>query len=76
MTPQQSELCEAIKRFGYAKNSRVKLYGKLLEVISDPVCIGDECVSVHARDLKSGGSASVRIPLNIVRMASDGRRAA
>jgi len=76
MTPQQSALCETIKRFGYARNAKVRLYGKLLEVISDPVCVGDECVSFGARDLKSGCSANVRIPLNIVRMAGDGHRAA
>jgi hypothetical protein len=76
MTPDQSALCETIKRFGYAKNAKVRLYGRLLEVISDPVCIGDEGVSVCARDLKSGSSASIRIPLNIVRMAGEGHRAA
>jgi hypothetical protein len=76
MTPQQSALCETIKRLGYAKDSRVRLYGKLLEVISDPVCSGNDCVSVHARDLKSGTSEHFRIPLNIVRMAGEGRRAA
>jgi hypothetical protein len=76
MTPQESALCETIKRFGYAKNAKVRLYGKVLEIISDPVCFGDECVSFRARDLKSGCSASVRIPLNIVRMASEGNRAA
>jgi len=72
MTPQQSALCEGIKRFGYTKNSRVRLYGKVLELTSDPICTGEECVLCEARDLKSGREASVRIPLNIVRMAHDG----
>jgi hypothetical protein len=76
MTPHQSALCEAIKRFGYVKNSHVRLYGKNLELMSDPVCIGEECVCFDARDMKSGLKASVRIPLNIVRMADEGRHAA
>lgn len=71
MTPQQSALCEGIKRFGYTKNSRVRLYGKVLELTSDPICTGDECVSCGARDVKSGREASIRIPLNIVRMAHE-----
>ncbi len=76
MTKQQITLCEMIKRLGYAQNNQVKLYGEVFDLVSDPVSVGDNCVFVDALERKSGQVRRVRIPLTIVRVAKQGRRAA
>ena len=36
--PNQADtLCETIKRLGYAQNNQVRLYGKVFDLVSDPV---------------------------------------
>ena len=42
------KLGEEVKRYGYAKNKKIKLYGKELELISDPVDGNDENIFVDA----------------------------
>lgn len=76
MTKQQITLCEMIKRLGYAQNNQVKLYGEVFDLVSDPVSVGDNFVFVDALERKSGQVRRVRIPLTIVHMAMQERRAA
>ena len=35
--PKPENLGEAVQRYGYAKKQKIKLYGKELEIVSDPV---------------------------------------
>jgi hypothetical protein len=67
MTLEQTALCEAIKRLGYTRNTRVRLYGRIFDLTSDPVCLGQTFVFVDAREASSGQNVRVRIPLTIVR---------
>jgi len=67
MTLEQTALCEAVKRLGYARNTRVKLYGMVFDLTSDPVCLGETFVFVYAREASSGQNVRVRIPLTVVR---------
>ena len=69
-------LCEAIKRLGYARNSRVRLYGKVFDLVSDPISVGETLVFVEAVERKSGQVKRVRIPPAIVQIARINRRAA
>ena len=73
---QPRTLCETIKRLGYSKNNQVRLYGEVFDLVSDPVSIGDNLVFVDAVERKSGDARRIRIPLTIVRMAQQDRRAA
>jgi len=41
-------LCETIKRLGFAQNNQVKLYGKVFDLVSDPVVVGENLVFVDA----------------------------
>jgi hypothetical protein len=69
MTTKQVTLCGWIKRLGYSRGSQVQLYGELFDLISDPFCVGDNCVLVDALEQRSGRKRRVRIPQNIVRVA-------
>jgi hypothetical protein len=68
------ELSEAVKRYGYAKKKKIKLYGKELEVVSDPVNRQEDDVFVDARENGTDSVRQVQIPRNVVQMAKVGRR--
>jgi hypothetical protein len=68
------ELSEAIKRHGYAKKQKIKLYGKELELVSDPVNRDDDNVFVEAREEGTGHVREVQVPRNVVQIAKGGRR--
>ncbi|HST10868.1 MAG TPA: hypothetical protein VLL05_10865 [Terriglobales bacterium] len=69
-------LCETIKCLGFAQNNQVKLYGKVFDLVSDPVIVGDNFMFVDALEQISGKVMRVRIPPTIVQMARIKRRAA
>ena len=73
---QSDSLCETIKRLGYARNNRVRLYGEIFDLISDPISISETLVFVDAVERKSGQVRRVRIPATIVQIARINRRAA
>jgi len=76
MTKERDTLCESIKRLGYARNNQVRLYGEVLDLVSDPVSVGETLVFVDALERKSGRVRRVGIPRTIVNMAKQDRRAA
>ena len=71
MTAIQTHLSERLKQLGFSRNNQIKLYGSQFEVVGDPLVISEDVVFVDALERKSGQSCRVRIPLNIVRMASE-----
>ena len=73
MTLEQATLCETIKRMGYTTNTQMMLYGRRFELVSDPVCIGNNLVFVRVQELGSVRVAWARLPLTIVRIAQDNR---
>jgi hypothetical protein len=68
------KLGDAVKRYGYAKKKKIKLYGKELELVSDPVYRQDDDVFVDAREEGSDNIRQVQVPRNVVEMAKGGRR--
>jgi hypothetical protein len=68
------KLGEAIKRYGYAKKKKIKLYGKELELVSDPVNRQNDSVFVDAREDGKDSVRQVQIPRNVVQMAKGGSR--
>ena len=49
----------------------IRLYGSQFELVGDPLVISNDVVLVDAVEEKSGESCRVRIPVNIVRMATE-----
>ncbi len=72
--PKAEELGEAVKRYGYAKEKKIKLYGKELEVVSDPVNRQNEGVFIDVREEGTEHVIQVQVPRNVVQMAKGGRR--
>ena len=68
------KLGEEVKRYGFEKNKKIKLYGKDLELISDPVTPEDETIFVEAREKGTDNVKRVQVPRNVVEMAKSGRR--
>ena len=68
------KLGEAVKRYGYAKKNKIKLYGKELELESDPVHQQNDDVFVVAREEGTDSVRQVQLPRNVVEMAKGGRR--
>ena len=62
-------LLEAVQRFGYAKAKKVRLYGKELELVSDPINRQGDEVFIDAREKRTGQVQQVQVPRNIVEMA-------
>lgn len=71
MTTIQINLCERLKRLGFSRQNQVKLYGSQFELVGDPLAVSDDVVFVDAVEQKSGQHCRVRIPLNIIRMATE-----
>ena len=68
------KLGEAVKRYGYANKKKIKLYGKELELVSDPVNRQKDDVFVEARENGTDSVRQVQIPRNVVEMAKGGSR--
>jgi hypothetical protein len=62
---RQRLICERLRKFGYASERRIRLYGEELHLVSNP--IADEIgYSVLAVVVKSGNLRHLRIPLSLV----------
>jgi hypothetical protein len=70
----REKLGEEVMRYGYAKKKKVKLYGKKLEVVSDPVNRQGDDVFVEAREEGDDHVKQVQVPRNVVEMAKQVRR--
>ena len=48
----------------------MKLYGRVFEVVGEPILMADELVLLDATERESGQLRRVRLPLPIVKIAS------
>lgn len=71
MTVQQVHVCERLKRLGFTKQGQITLYGSRFALVSDPLVMGNDLVLVDEVDQKSGLLRRVRIPLMIVKVATE-----
>jgi len=73
---KHQRLTDRLKRLGFANAKRMKLYGQEFELLSDPIVVEENAVFFEAIESRSRQPRRVRIPLNIVHMASRERQAA
>lgn len=73
---QPHNLCEMLKRLGYAQDHQVKLYGEIFHLVSDPITVSENLVFVDALHGRSGKLMRVRIPPTLLQMARIKARAA
>ena len=69
MPMQPITVCESLKRLGYAKGRQVTLYGRVFDLLSDPISISEKFVFVDGLDRNSGQLRRVTIPRAILLMA-------
>lgn len=65
---EQATICENLRRLGYAQHNRIRLYGEVFELVSDPVR-ADGVMVVDAVEQRSGQTRRLPIPLSIIQMA-------
>ena len=70
MTDEEGQLCERLKRLGFARDRHVRLYGETFELVGDPIVLSGQMVVVEAIERRSRELRRVFIPLTIVSMAS------
>jgi len=59
------EICENVKRMGYAASSRVRLYGEDFEVLSDPFPEAGG-IAVHVKSKKDLRICVLRLPATVL----------
>jgi hypothetical protein len=76
MPRQTRHLNEKLKNLGFAHGNRLRLYGEIFEVASEPIVVTETVVLVDAIEARSGSLRRLRIPLPILRIASENKKAA
>jgi hypothetical protein len=61
--------CEMVRRLGYARKNRVRLYGEVFDLLSDPVVVGENSIFLDALQVESGYVTRIRIPESVVEKA-------
>jgi hypothetical protein len=67
---ENQSLRDRLKQLGFVQGSRMRLYGSLYELVSEPIVITENVVFVDAIEMKSGKLRRVRVPLPILKMAN------
>jgi hypothetical protein len=76
MKSSQESLSERLKQLGFAQQNRMRLYGQEFQLLSDPIIVKDHLVFVDAIEKSSGEMRRVRIPLSVLNMVRESRKAA
>lgn len=67
--PQPITLVSQLKKLGFTKGNRMRLYGKEFEMVSDPIVESDDKVLVEAVEKKKPGETKrLPIPLPVLKM--------
>lgn len=70
---ESENLGELVQRYGFAKQKKLKLYGKEFELVSDPTIRQEDDVVVEARETGTEEVRQVQVPRNVVEMAKSSR---
>ena len=65
-----AEVCEQIKKSGYAESQVVRIYGEEFEILSDPFP-NEAGVAVHVRSRRTSQVRALQLPAALVHRASD-----
>ena len=71
MKCQPGKLSLILQDLGFAQGNQMRLYGQSYQVDSDPMVLSDDLVLIDAIEIGSGERKRVRIPLPVVRMATE-----
>jgi hypothetical protein len=68
MAQLTTDVCEKLKKLGYARSNHIRLYGEQFELISDPFP-HETGIAVQVTKLDGKAPRTVRLPLPILHMA-------
>lgn len=68
MVDAKSDICEKLKKLGFARSNRIKLYGEEIRLLSDPFP-HESGIAVEASNPNGQSKRTVRLPLPILKMA-------
>lgn len=68
---QRNNLNDRLRRLGFTVGTRMKLYGEEFEVAGEPIIEDEKTVLVDAIKRESGERKQVRIPLPILKIATE-----
>lgn len=71
MTSQPRTLSVRLKDLGFALGNQMKLYGQRYQIDSEPMVVTEGLVLVDAIEMKSGDRKRIRIPLPVLKIASE-----
>lgn len=64
-----ADMCERLKKLGFARSNQVKLYGEQFELVSDPFP-HETGIAVEAARNDGKPPRTIRLPLPILKMAT------
>lgn len=74
--PNHPSLTSRLKTLGFERGNHMRLYGKNLEIVGEPIVISDDEVLVDTVEMKSSTVKRMRIPLPVLTVAHQKKRAA
>ena len=72
----QPSFTARLKKLGFARGNQMRLYGGNFEIAGEPIIISDDEVLVDTIDVKLGTVKRMRIPLPVLKVAHEKKRAA
>lgn len=66
--PATVDICEKLKKLGFARSNHIKLYGEQFQLVSDPFP-HETGIAVEATRGDGKAPRTIRLPLTILRMA-------
>lgn len=63
------DTCRKLSRLGYARSSRVRLYGQELQIVSDPFVHDEGGIAVEVVANSNPNKRTMRLPLSVVQVA-------
>ena len=69
-TAQDKKTCLKLISLGYARSNRVRLYGKEVQLVSDPFPHQEGGIAVEVVQGAESSSRTIRLPLSVLQVAS------
>ena len=75
LTPSQHsielhEVCDQLRRMGYAQSKRIRIYGQEFEAVSNPFPNGDG-IAIRAFSKRETQARTLQLPLPVVQMVNE-----
>ena len=64
------ETCRKLISLGYARSNSVRLYGREVQLVSDPFPHGDGGIAVEVLERNASASRILKLPLSVVQVAN------